>query len=284
MKSNALLISHDIGGFRLAYHFLKKTYLEPLFLCQGPAKFELDKLGGSNINHELSDLELDNYDIYITTGWQTTFEKSYMQQLLPKYRDQIYVCLDHWVNYQERIMHNGSQLPIKNFCVFDMEAKLLCEKIWPNANMFLLENYFDLSFLKRLQSEKSIGSHDLFLSDPISEQYQDKLGYDEFDQLNFIYEKRKRIYSEAKGLIVRAHPSESSTKYVKYIERKNFEYVSVSNASLEKDFAKSANIFGASSYAMHLAILAGKNVFCSIPLSGHTSSLPHRDIRYLVNE
>ena len=284
MKNKALLISHDIGGFRPAYHFIQQHYLNSLFSCEGPARLELEKLGNQNINDDLNDLVLNEVDIYITTGWQTDFEKSHMHKLLPKYRDQIYVCLDHWVNYEERVIYKGSKLPIKNFCVFDIGAKLKCEELWPKANVFILKNYFDLDFVRRFRAEQVAGTHDLFLSDPISEHYRDTLGYDEFDQIDFIYSKRQHLYSNDRKLIIRPHPSESPHKYEQYIDRKQIKNSILSNSSLETDFALSANVFGASSYAMHLAILAGKNVFCSIPIPGIKSLLPHSDIRYLVDE
>ena len=69
--------------------------------------------------------------------------------------------------------------------------------------------------------------------------------------------------------------------YTDYAKENNLNNIIVSHDELVNDLHAADLVFGDSSYAMHLAILVGKRVYCSIPISNAKSSLPHEGLGYL---
>ena len=277
----ALLISNDIGGFRLANEMLEKKYKTVYYQCAGPALKELQKFGNENTQLELENGLSDSLDVFITTGWKTAYEKN-MMELCKNKEINFKVCLDHWVNYKDRVTVNGSVLIPEQFIVFDKYAHTICKSIFKDVYVKQVTNYSDQSFFKRYyELKKAKPTHDLLICDPISEHYGDRLGYNEYSQIDFVYEKRRLHYGRFKKLIVRPHPSERVEKYHEYLRLKGYEHVLVSNNSLEADFVRSNLILGCSSYAMHLAVCLRLNVMCSIPKKGFRTQLPHKEIQYL---
>lgn len=285
MSKKTLLISHDIGGFRPSYMYVKSKFNDVYFHCAGPAHKELIRWGEQSRNiADFKNINFRDWNIFVSTGWQTDFEKRIINQLCNESANSFSVCIDHWVNYKERLRFLGKNLQVNNFLVFDKYAKKICQENWPNSNIVVSENLYDTNFKNKFNELKLVPLHDLFLSDPISEHYGGDLGYDEFSQIDFIHQKRKHLYNNRRKLIIRPHPSENQKKYREFIASRNFSNVMISDSELIADMARSTHIFGASSYGMHLALKVGKSVYCSIPCKDQFTELPHDNIKYLRHE
>ncbi len=280
---NAILIANDIGGFRLAYEFLVAKYERVKCLVRGPA-LEESLMRRAEVIQSLAIVNDTEYDIYICTGWETVFEKRWM-----KYCDinslRWTAILDNWNDYSSRFLLDAKYYLPNLIIVFDVFAHTLCKSTFPNTECKLAPNFFDLNFIEAYQKLENSGvvekRHDLFLADPISSHYGDKLGYNEYDQIKYILKKLNSKYSVDHPLIIRAHPSENQEKYIEYISENKLDNVMVSNTDLLNDLYLADLVFGDSSYAMHLAILVGKQVYCSIPINSMMSQLPHNEVKYL---
>ena len=187
----ALLISHDIGGFRPAFAYLSKTYRNLVCLVNGPALKEASQNFMNTIN-SFKEIELTEYDVYVSTGWASSFEKLHMKAL-QEHEVEWTGVLDNWTTYSERFVLDGVNYLPKQLMVFDEFALALCRATFPSVQCKLVPNNFDLEFVRsyeKLQlSAIAKPEFDIFFSDPISEQYGKKLGYNEFDQIRYILEK-----------------------------------------------------------------------------------------------
>lgn len=279
----ALLISHDIGGFRPTFAYLSEKYPSVRCYVKGPALEEAVH-HSADIIETLAEIEINDYDIYVSTGWETSFEKKCMKFLQLNKINWI-AALDNWNEYSCRFLLQGKNYLPNQIIVFDKYARKLCNSIFPNIECKLVPNIFDLNFVRSYENlELAAGAQpkfDLFLADPISDHYGDKVGYNEFDQIHYILKKLNDRYSKSYPLRVRPHPSENGEKYEYYIKENNLKHVCVSYDTLVADLHSAGSVFGDSSYAMHLAMLVGKKVFCSIPLESINSTLPHQSLRYL---
>ena len=280
--SEAILISHDIGGFRLVYEYLKRKYQNLELLISGPALLEANEKSLKTMDC-LDDSIKDNCDIYITTG-SSNLERHHMKVLNDKDVDWIGV-IDNWNLYPERFLFAGIKYLPKSIIVFDKYAYKLCREIYPDIPTCLVPNYFDLEFIKSFEKMKKFKKtdkiNDLFLADPISVQYGDSLGYDEFDQILYIIEKNIGRYSKNFRLCIRPHPSEDPKKYLSFLAKKNLKNVFISEQTLLEDIHDADLVYGDSSYGMHLADLVEKPIICSIPVKSFNSQLPHSNLRYL---
>lgn len=280
---NAVLIANDIGGFRLAYEFLVAKYQRVKCLVTGPALDE-SLLRTAEIIQSLAIVDDTDHDIYICTGWETFFEKRWMKHC---YLNSLKwtAILDNWNDYSSRFLLDAKYYLPNQIIVFDVFAYELCKSTFPYIECKLAPNFFDLNFIESYQNLENSGvvenSYDLFLADPISSHYGDKLGYDEYDQIRYILKKLNSKYCDAHPLVIRAHPSEDREKYVEYVTENKLDNVIVSKNELLNDLYLADLVFGDSSYAMHLAILVGKQVYCSIPINSVMSKLPHKEVKYL---
>ena len=130
--SEAILISHDIGGFRLVYEYLKRKYQNLELLISGPALLEANEKSLKTMDC-LDDSIKDNCDIY-------------MKVLNDKDVDWIGV-IDNWNLYPERFLFAGIKYLPKSIIVFDKYAYKLCREIYPDIPTCLVPNYFDLEFI-----------------------------------------------------------------------------------------------------------------------------------------
>lgn len=281
--THALLIANDIGGFRPAFAFLSEKYSGVKCLVDGPALSEAS-ICSADVIDTLSEVKTADYDVFVCTGWATLFEKKWMQYF---HRNSINwtAALDNWNDYANRFYYQRKYYFPNQIIVFDQYAYELCKTIFPNIKCNQVSNIFDENFIS---DYKKFGSpceeenkFDLFLADPISSHYSGELGYDEFDQIQYILKKLNGKYCDAHQLRIRPHPSEDNKKYETYIKENNLKHVEVSNDGLVADIYLADFVFGDSSYAMHLAMMVGKKVFCSIPLHSVNTKLPHNAIKYL---
>ena len=189
----ALLVSHDIGGFRPAFAYLSKKYSVLNCLLDGPALTEACKDAIETID-PLVKIETGQYDIYVTTGWSSSFERKYMKFFTENNIEWVGV-LDHWTTYPERFVLDGVKYLPKELIVFDEYAHKLSKTIFPDIECNVVPNFFDLEFVRSYNemqtSDVVCYQFDIFFSDPISEHYGNSLGYDEFDQILFILKKNR---------------------------------------------------------------------------------------------
>ena len=279
----ALLISHDIGGFRPAFAYLSKKYSILKCLLGGPALTEAFQNSIETIEN-IEQIEISKYVIYITTGWSSSFERSYMKFFNENNINWVGV-LDHWTTYSDRFVLDGEKYLPKQLIVFDEYALKLCRSTFPNIECNVVPNFFDIEFVRSYNEFQPLHAvtpqFDIFFSDPISEHYGDSLGYDEFDQILYILNKKQSRYSKSFNLCIRPHPSEKAEKYFKFLNENNITNTFVSQNSILEDMYNADLVYGASSYAMHLASLVEKKIICSIPIKNVKSSLPHASLQYL---
>lgn len=193
--------------------------------------------------------------------------------------------LDHWVNYPERFASGGTAVLPDEIWVGDEDALAVARRDFPVDRLRLEPNpYFEdlRDELRRITPPLAAGGlRVLYVSEPVAAHYGDRrLGYDEFDALSYCL----RRLAERSDVVVRlrAHPAERADKYRSLIEGLDRPSVHLSSGtSLLEDCVWADWVVGCESTAMVVGLLAGREVYTSIPPGGRPCVLPHKAIRPL---
>lgn len=277
---NILLVAYDAGGANQLFSIFEKVsgYKNLHVLCDGPAKNIYEQIYNRKYvqQYSLHDA-LFEIDIVITgTGVGSDLEYN---ALAASKRNGIFSVslLDHWVNYHQRFIRNSIQVLPDEMWVVDNFAKKIVEDMFPQSTIKLVPNiYLEKIKVQIETSTFTIRNQALFLLEPIvygglRTNFLNPLEIFYFE--NFL--NKWKLGSGGVTLKLRAHPSESSEKYARYLSPPTITLSDSSNFS--SDLAESIIVIGYHSYGMTIAQALGKKVLCALP-SGVNCKLPHNDI------
>ena len=108
----------------------------------------------------------------------------------------------------------------------------------------------------------------------------------EFQALEFFKSKSSRIELPPEVIIkLRPHPSDEIGKYESWINKQtDLKFIiEEKNLSLQESISRSSFVVGCESFALVIALLAGKQVYCSLPPWAPNCRLPHDGLVHLKN-
>ena len=280
------VICHDAGGANLVLSFLAndkpnnlKAYVE------GPAikiinSFFPDLKCENNLKSAL-----DNTDVLISgTGWASNLEHD-ARKLAKSLGIKTVAILDHWVNYSERFIRNHEVIHPDEIWVADLYAFNIVQEYFPSIRVKKIKNYYlenlviDIGRLS-LKNSKDV----LYILEP-ARSFWGRSIEGEFQALDFFKSKLDAFHLPPETSIkLRPHPSDEPGKYDAWIaEQKNLPFAIESEISLQEAISKSSFVVGCESFALVIALSAGKKVYCSLPPWAPACRLPHNGIIHLKN-
>lgn len=212
------------------------------------------------------------------TGWQTPLEHLARKAANEAGIKSIAV-LDHWVNYKERFNWNGDILYPNEFWVFDQYAFAIANKAFPNYVIRQLPNLYLDELVGCIPKTRHETSDILYVLEPIRDNWGSLIS-GEFQALDFFYSKLDSIPLAKNGIIrLRLHPSEAPEKYSKWIAKYIDLNIEIDQSSNLGEAISMANcVIGCESYALVVALHAGKKVYSSLPINAPPLRLPYADI------
>ena len=278
---------HDAGGASQIFSFLEAKSIRPSYVfASGPAR-EIFTKSSSFRGSLVEDLDFINHiNTLITgTGWATDLEHE--ARLVAHEKGSIYsiTILDHWTNYLERFERCGCRcLPDEIWCVDDFSFKL-ASSIFDNTLLRLIPDYYALSVLDLLTSSPACSSPIiLYLCEPIRScwGHENTRYLGEFQAFEFFISMLDVLkFPKSAPVVLKPHPSESPSKYIRYASSLSDRHVSISTEPLVPLLSRSKWVVGCQTYALYLALLANKCVYSSIPPWGPLCSLPHQGIIHM---
>lgn len=283
------VVCHDAGGAEVVSEWLLQEELTFYACLAGPAvKIFQNKFPEySNINLE----ELLKQCDWILCGssWQSGLEKSAVKRSL-ELGIFVAVYLDHWANYEDRFITDDVITLPSEIWVGDKDALKSVIELFPNAPVRLIANPYvqkvSLEIEAFQKTNRGIDIDILYVCEPIREhakiKYGDEifLGYTEESALEFFFENVHLLSSGHTTIMIRPHPSDSSDKY-DWAKTYNNDELAVSiggQETLVSEIMRSKIVVGCESMAMAVALMAGRNVYSSIPPGGRDCILPHEGI------
>ncbi len=288
---NIALISHDSGGAEVLSSWIQVQNLNCLTVLQGPAVDIFEKKGIKNSSYDLFDAINESNYVITSTSWQSNLEKEaiIISKKLGKY---VISLIDHWVNYKERFILNGTLNLPNEIWVTDDYALKIAKSNFLDIKIKKVENYY-LKNIEAIVKEKISFQNNLkknfnalFIGENISEhslkQNNNKysFGYTEEQALQYLLENFKNLKFDINELQIRPHPSDKKNKYNWALKYEFVKSISNSNELIE-DICNFDFIFGCESMALVISLIAKKKVISCIPIKTKKSSLPFKNIIHL---
>lgn len=293
LKEPLLLVAHDAGGAELVSSWARRSGRTDLrILVDGPALQVFARKLPARAPIAPAGLETavrEAASVLTGTSWASDLEQ---RAIRAARRHAVHVAsyLDHWVNYPQRFQSGGAMLLPDEIWVGDADALAIARRHFPGELLRLEPNpYFQdvREEVRRITPPAAAAElRVLYVSEPVSEHfaldaYRDRHpGYDEYEALSYCLRK----LSAQPGAVVRLrlHPAEKPDKYREVLESFDRQRVHVSSGtSLVEDCAWADWVVGCESTAMVIGLLAGREVYTSIPPGGRRCVLPQKEIRPL---
>ena len=277
------IVCHDSGGANQIIAMLQGGLLDKvLAYMEGPAKNLWDiSFPNKQISQSL-DEALSNCSILISgTGWESDLE--YNARKMAGNRGVYNIAvLDHWVNYRERFVRNGQLFMPDEIWVVDEQARKLASEKFPRAKIELKDNiYLDQQVEAIQPMSETDGNTLVYLLEPIRDDWgRGEAG--EFQALNYFLSKLKDLQISPNTQVrLRPHPAEPLRKYNSFLEKQDQWKIILDSGTLAESISRCRWVAGCQTYAMTIALKAGRVVFCSLPPWAPRCSLPHAGIIHI---
>ena len=283
------IVCHDAGGAEVVSEWLLQLGL-PFSACLAGPAVNIFQRKFEEYNNTTLEILLSECDwILCGSSWQSDLEKIAVKRSLGLGLF-VAVCLDHWVNYEDRFITDDLLTFPSEIWVADRYALKLATELFPATPIRLIDN----PYLQKIRSDLDAFQHDditididiLYVCEPIREhakiKYGDEnyLGYTEESALKFFFENVHLLSSQSTNIMIRPHPSDPVNKYdwVSRYSSARLEVKFGGDQSLISEILRSKIVVGCESMAMVVALVAGRNVYSSIPNEGRDCVLPHEGI------
>lgn len=271
-----LIVAYDAGGGNALISFSETLKANKYYLVSGPSH-EILKAKGypvDKISFRLETLDLSKFDLMISaTGWETDFERNAIQKATLAGLPTV-VMLDHWTDFDKRLILGGKFVAPHGILVSDDKAFQIARTTFPTVEIFQVPNYYieniktEYNAIKNVES-KCYSRTVLYLSEPSlepqsigKEHRQDYMRLNQF--INFMNQKAPI------GIKIqfRSHPSEPSDKYFLELANSNHEIQISTDKSLTQDLVDATLCVGHQTMALHISAELGIPTFTLEELIG----------------
>jgi len=214
------------------------------------------------------------------TGWASSLEHQARKAAHDRGIHSVAV-LDHWVNYSERFERAGEiQWPCEVW-VTDTYALDIAQKILPSVPVHQFENLYLNAQVASISPAPCNGTI-LVVLEPVRNTWgQDREG--EFQALDYLFESLNWLWPDVKQVLLRPHPSEHSNKYESWQNRYSMAKIDATG-DVAVAISRADVVVGVESFALTIALAAGRPVYSTLPPWAPSLRLPHlgiKQIRYL---
>jgi hypothetical protein len=278
-----LIVCHDAGGANQIQAMVAAGDLQPdvLFL-EGPARQIWENpLDSSRRADHLEDALRGIRTLVTGTGWGANFEH-HARDLARKMGIFSVAVLDHWTNYDSRFERDGHEVLPDLLWVVDEYARGIAAETFPGIPIEMRSDRYADRQLGEIQALYPHTPNDfLYLLEPARSNWgRGEAG--EFQALNFFLENLPALALPSDTRIfLRPHPSDPPRKYEKYFHVEQPRELREDQRTLAQALSASRWVAGCQTYAMTLALKAGRTVICSLPPWAPPCALPHDRILHL---
>ncbi len=272
------IVAHDAGAANIIIAWIDAGLLpqERVYL-EGPAATLWDSRARRSRLPSL-DAAFEGAQALITgTGWGSDLEHA-ARRIARKRELRSIAVLDHWVNYAVRFERAGETLLPDEIWVTDEYAEAMARDVFPGLPLHRAPNTYLSAEVGRI-TEPRDGRELLYILEPARSDWgRDKLG--EFQALDFFVERlgELKLPGETR-LRLRPHPSDPAGKYDEWIARHNhLDIEMAASEPLSDAISRASTVVGCNSFALVVALAAGRRVVCTLPPWAPACYLPHRGL------
>lgn len=290
LLSPLTVVCHDAGAANLLFAWLR-SWINPdnanapelRVVVSGPAEnlWRENPIQNAQLFTQI-DAAMDGAKTVLTgTGWATEIEHQARMMAAAKGIPSIAV-IDHWVNYQERFIRNGVTVLPEKIWVADKYAAALATACFPDLKIIQHENLYLQQMVQQISPVSENENSILYVLEPIKNDWG-RIGPGEFQALDFFSSKIKHVSgNRACKLKLRPHPSDPQGKYNDWIADHAYLNAQLDqSASLAEAISQAKWVVGAETFALVVALAAGRQVMSTLPPWANPCRLPYTEINHL---
>ena len=285
------LVCHDAGAANLIFSWMSADAASQpdvvsdwRLLVEGPAAKLWTDYGLPQVClcQSIDELLEGAQTLLSGTGWASSLEYDSIRMARQLGIHSIAV-IDHWINYRARFQRDGREILPDEIWVSDVDARKIAKSEFKDIKITQMPNSYLEKIVHKVRTYEranNIGNNILYLLEPIRGAWGDEVVSGEFEALNFFVKHIGALgLGESPVIRLRPHPSDPAGKYDQWISEQKGQNILLDNSpTLAESIAWSDAVVGCQTYAMVVALAAGKKVFSSIPPWAPSCVLPQKDI------
>jgi len=264
------IVAHDAGAANLLAAWLSDSEIRDVAgYLAGPAQSIFAKVHPVAAGGQLKDIVARSGTLITGTGWASSLEHD-ARQLARAASVRSIAVIDHWTDYRERFSRSGGEVLPDAIWVSDSYASDLARKTFPDVDVVELPNAYlrrQADAIRGLEvQERDRTGHVLYVLEPIRNDWGPLSRPGEFLALDYFAANLDLL-----GLLpeltirLRPHPSEAAGKYDAWIiAHPHLRLELDTSGGLDQAIAWSETVVGCQTYAMVVALAAGRRGVCSI--------------------
>lgn len=217
------------------------------------------------------------------TGWASDLEHEARRSALQSGLKSVSM-VDHWVNYENRFIRDGVRLLPDEIWVVDEYAYAIARQTFSGCQVRLKEDVYSRQLLVSVPPVSKVRSHTLlYILEPMRSNWG-RGDQGEFQALDYMLGHLPLLKLPEDTVIkLRPHPSDPPGKYDDYLARQFGQRIEMDQDSLLESLSSAKWVAGCESFALTLALRAGRTVFCTLPPWAPACRLPHAGLIHLKN-
>lgn len=291
------VVAHDAGAANHIFAWLGDE--QPTLCLAGPARALWQARHGQS---QPSQAQAPHADLHAAlagagtvitgTGWASDLEHE-ARRLARRLGIRSIAVVDHWTNYPDRFVRNSEQVLPDEIWVSDTYAGNIARAAFPGLpvveqpNAYLAGLVAEVHALQAQAAPAGGAAKDrvLYVLEPIRQAWGELPEPGEFAALDYFIAHRDAAgVAPGAEIRLRPHPSDPPGKYDAWLSRQGNERVRLDPAtSLAAGLAWANVVAGCQTYAMVVALAAGRTVISTIPAWAPPCVLPQLDIIRLAH-
>jgi hypothetical protein len=273
------VVAHDAGATNLIIAWLK-VWQWPVRACvQGPARVLWEQAFTGRPTFATPEEAMQGCSGLLTgTGWASTLEHDARRAGHARGLH-VAAVLDHWVNYPPRFEREGETVWPNELWVADAWAEAIARQTLPPMPIRQLENIYLQGQVAQVSPPPGDGTL-LYVLEPVRHDWGRTVA-GEFQALDYTLKHLQALGPDpVHRIVLRPHPSDPANKYLRYLDadpRIEMDHsVDMAAAVSQADM-----VAGVESFALTLALAAGRAVYSSLPPWAPALRLPQEGIRQI---
>lgn len=282
------VVAHDAGAANLLAAWLSDSRVSDVYAyLTGPAEAIFARVHPVSVGRKLADVISNCRTVVTGTGWATSVEHD-ARRLARDAGVRSIAVIDHWTDYRERFSREGREVLPDEIWVSDAYAGDLARKTFPGLDVVELPNAYlrrQAEAIRALEAPvNERAANVLYLLEPIRNDWGPLPRLGEFIALDYFAANLELLDLSSDATIrLRPHPSDPPGKYDAWVAAHADLKVELdATVALDEALAWSGTVVGCQTYAMVVALAAGRRVVCSIPPGMPLCALPMSELTHLA--
>ena len=277
------IVCHDAGGAnQILAMCAADDFSDAKAYFEGPALVSWSKSPAVvSLTASLEALLPASKTLITGTGWASSLEHN-ARIAARKLGIRSIAVLDHWTNYRERFIRDDSEILPDELWVVDDYAMKIAHRTFPALPIRRREDRYAEEETRRILPVSAIdGNELLYLLEPARSDWGGSES-GEYQALRYFIACLPQLGLPTDTTIrLRPHPSDPPGKYDAFYDAGDTWQVLPSVGNLTEALSKAIWVAGCQTYALTLALKAGRTVYCSLPPWAPSCMLPHAGLIHL---